>query len=237
MRQPLTAKVAIVTGAGQGTGAAIAQALAAAGARVAVNDINPDRAESVAASIRNAGGTALAFDADVSNKFHCVKLIEATRARWHQLDVLVNNAHVIPKSTILKMDEWDWSRCLDVNLKGVFFMSQLAGRVMADENQERGGCIVNIASVAGLELPWEQRAAYGASQAGIVGFARECAREYAAYGIRVNTVLRSLPVPDTRPDARQAEREAVAEIIVTLCSERGQSVSGAALTVAKGLAL
>ncbi|MDT8305632.1 MAG: SDR family NAD(P)-dependent oxidoreductase [Anaerolineae bacterium] len=236
MPHPLTGKVAIVTGAGHGTGATIARALAAAGARVAVNDINPDRAESVAATIQNAGGEALALDADVSNKFHCVKLIEATRARWAQLDILVNSAHVVPQSTILKMDEWDWNRCLDVNLKGVFFMSQLAGRVMADENHERGGYIVNIASAAGLELPWEQRAAYGASQAGVAGFARECAREYAAYGIRVNTVLRGLPTPEPAPDLRREEREAVAALVVTLCSRPGRFASGAVIPAAEGLA-
>lgn len=224
-------KVAIVTGAGQGTGEAIALALAAAGARVAANDINPDRAERVAAAIRAAGGEAVALDADVSNRFHCVKLIEATRARWGRLDILVNNAHVAPVSTVLKMDEWDWDRCLDVNLKGTFFMSQLAGRVMADENRERGGCIVNIASVAGVAVPWEERAAFCASQAGIVGFARECAREYSAYGLRVNTLLRNVPSADER------ERQVIAALVVTLCSEAGQHLNGAVLTVEEGLAL
>ncbi|NLF63026.1 MAG: SDR family NAD(P)-dependent oxidoreductase [Chloroflexi bacterium] len=223
-------KVAIVTGAGQGTGEAIALALAAAGARVAVNDINPDRAERVAAAIRQAGGLALAVDADVSNKFHCVQLIEATRAEWGRLDILVNNARVIPASTVLKMDEWDWDRCLDVNLKGAFFMSQLVGRVMADENGERGGNIVNIASVAGVALPWEQRAAFCASQAGIAGFTRECAREYAAYGLRVNALLRSI-------DPDEAERQAIPRIVITLCSAAGRSINGAVLTVEEASAL
>jgi 3-oxoacyl-[acyl-carrier protein] reductase len=235
MMTALSGKVAIVTGAGQGTGAAIAQALAAAGVHVAVNDINPDRAEHIAATIATAGGTALAIDADVSNKFQCVKLIEATRAQWGQLDILVNQAHVVPGSTILKMDEWDWDRCLDVNLKGAFFMSQLVGRVMSDENQERGGCIVNVASVAGFEIPWENRAAYAASQAGLVGFARECAREYLAYGIRVYTVLRSLPVADA--GARKEGRKAVAAAVIGLCNPHGSAVSGAVLNAEDGLAL
>ncbi len=120
-------KVAIVTGAGHGTGAAIAHTLAAAGARVAVNDLNPDRAERIASAIRQAGGQAIGIAADISNKFQCVHLVETTRQEWGQLDILVNNAAVKPSSTILKMDEWAWQRCLDVNLKGTFFMSQLVG--------------------------------------------------------------------------------------------------------------
>jgi 3-oxoacyl-[acyl-carrier protein] reductase len=134
----LTNKVAIVTGAGRGLGAAVARALAQAGARVVINDLNPDRAAKVAAEISAAGGQAVPIQADVSNKFHCVKLVEETRAIWGQIDILVNYAAVAPTATILKMDEWEFQRCLEVNVKGIFFMSQLCGRVMADENKERG---------------------------------------------------------------------------------------------------
>ncbi len=97
MNYPLENKVAIVTGAGRGIGAAIAQTLAAAGARVAVNDLNPDRAERVAAGIRESGGEAVGIAADISNKFQCVNLIESTRNEWGRLDILVNNAAVQPQ--------------------------------------------------------------------------------------------------------------------------------------------
>lgn len=209
MNPPLHAKVAIVTGAGQGIGAAVAHALAVAGARVAVNDINPDRAERVANAIRAAGGQAMAIPADVSNKFQCVHLVETTRAQWGQLDILVNNAAVKPKSSILKMDEWDWQRTLDVNLKGVFFMSQLVGRVMAAENGERGGVMVNIASTAGVTEPLADYAAYAASKAGVLGFGRECAREFATYGIRVHTLTPPEPAPET----------AVAQEVLAICTQ------------------
>lgn len=187
MKLTLDDRVAIVTGAGQGAGAAIAQTLATAGARVVVNDINPDRADRVAAEIVAQGGQAIAIQADVANKFQCVKLIENTRAEWQSLDILVNQAHVAPSSTILKMDEWDWNRCLEVNLKGVFFMSQLCGRVMSDRRS--GGTIVNVVSPAGIVGPLPDRAAFCASQAAVLGFARECAREYAAYDIDVSTLV------------------------------------------------
>lgn len=188
MNTDLTGRVAIVTGAANPTGEAIARALAAAGARVALNDINPDRLARLADEIRAGGGAAIDVTADVGNKFQCVNIVESTRAEWGRLDILVNAAAVRPSVSVLKMDEWEWMRCLEVNLKGVFLMSQLVGRVMADENGERGGAIINAAQLVGAGTQ-PANAAFAASMSGVVGFARECAREYAPLGIRVNTLL------------------------------------------------
>ena len=115
------------------------------------------------------------------------------------------------------MDEWAWQRCFDVNLKGTFFMSQLVGRVMADENQERGGLIVNIASTAGFETSLPDRAAYAASKAGVVGFGRECAREFAGYGIRVSTIL-----PD---ETERSAAEQIASAVLYLCTHPAAETS------------
>ena len=246
----LKEKVAIVTGAGQGIGAAIARALAAAGACVTVNDLNPDRAEKTAVSITQSGGQAIAVAGDVSNKFQCVNVIESTRDQWGRLDILVNNAGIQPRTSILKMDEWEWNRCLEVNLKSVFFMSQLCGRVMADENGERGGTIVNIAATAGAVIAWPNRAVYGAASAGVVGFARECAREFAQYGIRVNTILAGLiDTPMTthalKDEALQTavfanplqtigQPDDVAQAVLYLCGENGRYLTGTTLTIDGG---
>ncbi len=205
----LLGKVVIVTGAGQGIGALIAKTLAGAGAQVVVNDMNPDRAERTAAAIRQAGGSAMGIMADVSNKFQCSHLIDSTRREWGRVDILVNNAAIKPGSSILKTDEFEWQRVMDVNLKGTFFMSQLVGRVMAEENQEQGGIIINVASKAGVAGPLANHAAYAASKAGVVGFTRECAREFAELGIRVHAVVVDEP----------AEATAVAHTILALCTD------------------
>lgn len=211
---PLDDQVAIVTGAGKGVGTAVAQLLTAAGAKIAINDINPDRAERVAAAIRDTGGAALAVTADVSNKFQCSHLIDTTRREWGRIDILINNAAIKPGSPILKTDEFEWQRVMDVNLKGTFFMSQLVGRVMADENQERGGVIINIASTAGMTEPLAGYAAYAASKAGVVGFTRECAREFADYNIRVHAL-----VADEASEATE-----IATAVISICVDSDFSV-------------
>ena len=226
MNKSLTDKVAIITGGGRGLGEAIARGLAGAGARVAVNDINPDRASRVAEEINDDGGQAIDITADVSNKFQCVYLVERTRKEWDQLDILINCAGIEPESSILKMDEWDWDRCIDVNLKGTFLMSQLCGRVMAEENTDRGGTIINISSLAGVEVPLAHRAAYCASNAGIVGFSRECAREFAEYGIRVKTIMPGI--------IKTSKKEELVEVVVLLCADGSSYTTGSIITIDGG---
>jgi len=190
---PLAGKVAIVTGAGHGTGAAIAHALAAAGARVAVNDINPDRAHRVAGEIHERGGEAIDILADVSNRYQCVTLIETTRAEWGRLDILVNYAAIRPAVPVMKMDEWELMRCIDVNLKSVFFMTQLVGRVLADQNKagDPGGLIITIAMP---EPEGDNLAAYAMTQVGLPAFGRACAREFAPLGVAVHTLINPDPL-------------------------------------------
>jgi 3-oxoacyl-[acyl-carrier protein] reductase len=244
----LSGKVALVTGAGRGIGRAIALAMAGAGARVCVNDINPDTAYATAHDVLERGGQAFDYSADVSNKMQVGPMIEAIRDRWDRLDILVNNAGVEPKASVLTLDEWDWDRTLGVNLKGTFICTQLAGRVMRDQG---GGIIVNIASIAGHKSPLPNASAYCASKAGMVGFTRECAREFAAYHIRVNAVCPGVIVtpmtqksrenPDVLrkwlediPQQRLGEAEEVAAAVLFLCSDAANYITGQALVVDGG---
>ncbi|MBX3061461.1 MAG: SDR family oxidoreductase [Anaerolineae bacterium] len=237
----LSSKVALVTGAGDDLGKATALALAKSGATVCVNDINPDRADEVAQLIIGAGGQAMAWSADVSNKFQVSAMIENMRDRFTHLHILVNAAGVQRGETFIKLDEYDWRRTLEINLTGTFFCTQLCGRVMADEG---GGVIVNLASVYGHPLPLENNAAYVASKAGIVGFTREVAREMAGYNVRINALcpgdiqIPNLPpITPTNPQKRVGTPEEVANVVLFLCSDAASFITGQAINIDGGLAM
>ncbi len=234
-------KAALVTGAGEGIGQAAALALAAAGASVFVNDLNPDRVDKVVAAITAAGGQAAGFQGDISNKFQVGSMIETMRDRFGAVHFLINAAGVDKQSSLIKLDEYDWRRILEVNLTGTFFCCQLAGRVMADEG---GGVIVNLASVYGHPLPRENAAAYVASKAGLIGFTREMAREFAAFNVRVNAVcpgdveeVASSPVKPTNPQGRVGTLAEVANVMLFLCSDGASFITGQAINVDGGLAM
>ncbi len=111
-----------------------------------VNDLNPDRADTVAEEITTAGGRALAWQADVTNRFQVSSMIERARDEFGRVDILINAAGVYKAGGLDKLDEWEWERILNVNMTGAFYLTQLLSRVMIAEG---GGVIVNIAATAG----------------------------------------------------------------------------------------
>ncbi len=246
MSVEMTGKVALVTGAGRGIGKAIAEGLAHAGAKVAVNDINPDSCQRVAAGLGPAG--AAAFQADISSKHAVQAMIDGVLERWDRLDILVNNAGVEPQASLLTMDEWDWQRTLNVNLTGPFLCTQSAARVMKDSG---GGVIINIASIAGRAGGLRDRAAYVASKTGLVGLTKECARELAAYGIRVNAICPGVIETEMTAHLRQNEAQMkrwledipqgrlgapddVVGLVLFLCSDSARYITGQAINVDGG---
>ncbi len=164
----------LVTGAGRGLGRSVALALGVAGARVAAIDVNPDTAERTAAEI---GARAAAHVVDVSNKMAVQTLLYALLEADERLELLVNAAQVAPANTALKLDDWEWDRTIDVNLKGAFLMSQTVARAMKETG---GGLILNL-----LRPPDSSHAAVRAARAGLVGLTEALRAEWAPYGVRV----------------------------------------------------
>lgn len=241
----LTGRVALVTGAGRGIGKAIAQGLSDCGAILAVNDID---AQTAAMTTSILAGEGKAYPADVADP-HAVKtMIEQVVKDWGRLDILVNNAGIEPTASILDMSIADWRRTIDVNLNALFYTSQIAGRIMREAKR---GVIVNIGSIAGHNIPLRNRSGYVASKAGLIGFTRECAREFAAYGIRVNAVcpgvieteMTAHRRTDTAqmakwlediPQGRLGQPDDVVGLVLFLCSDASRYLTGQAINVDGG---
>lgn len=176
----LSGKVVLITGAGKGSGRALALACAARGAAVAANDISPFNVEQVVDEIQRQGGRAKAFVEDVAKKVGVQSLIKQTEDEFGRIDVLVNHAAVRPQVPLLDMDEWDWHRTLDVNLTGAFLMTQSVGRMM---RRQGSGVILNLVTLD--QAGAEKEAAFVSAMHGLAAFTSHAARELSPYGIRV----------------------------------------------------
>lgn len=177
-------KVALITGAGKGTGAALAMALAVRGAIVAANDISPLNVDTVVAEIIANGGRAKAYVDDIAKKVAVQAIVKDVEDEFGRIDILVSHAAVEPRPPLIEMDEWDWQRTLNVNLGGAFLVTQSVARGMRERG---GGVIIHLISDAASK-PGETRAAYLASMAGLRGFSQQAAKELAPYGIQVHAV-------------------------------------------------
>jgi 3-oxoacyl-[acyl-carrier protein] reductase len=206
----LDGKVALVTGASRGIGAAIAVRLAADGAAVVVNYAGSrDAARDVVDSIVAAGGRATAVQADVKDATACAALVSETISLYGSIDVLVNNAGITRDGLIVRMSDEDWDAVIATNLTGVFSMTRAAAKVMM---KARSGSIVNISSVVGLAGNAGQ-ANYAAAKAGVIGLTKSIARELASRNVRCNAVAPGFIETDMTASLDAAQRAAIASAV------------------------
>ena len=189
----LTGKVAIVTGSARGIGKAIAMSFASEGAAVVVADILIEQARQVVNEIKNQGGTAIAFKADVANRADVQNLVKNTLGNFKAIHILVNNAGIIRRAPLLEITEEDWDAVLDVDLKGVFNCTQA---VLGHMMEQRYGKIINISSVAGTGTSSGATADYAAAKAGVIQLTKNTAMVAGPYGINVNSIAPGLIILD-----------------------------------------
>ena len=242
----LTGKAALVTGGGQGLGAATSSLLAEAGANVAVNyfeddqGVNRQRAEQTAAEI---GDKVITVAADVGDAEAVTQMVDQVVERFGGLDIVVNNAAIIRDKTVKKMSDADWQAVINTDLTGVFNVCRAAAQRMND-----GGRIVNMTSISGV-LGFFGQANYVAAKAGVIGITKVLSKELARRGITVNAVAPGLSMTEmaeTIPDeviaemkkqipmGRCAERREISQGVLLLCSDLASYITGQTLHVNGG---
>ena len=242
-------RVALVTGGSRGIGKAIVEALANGGAKVAfVYQSNKDAADKLVAELTEKGREVYAIQADASKKPEADAAIENVTTKWGRLDILVNNAGIIRDKLILAMTSEEWQQVIDTNLTSVFNFCQASIRPMMGN---RYGRIVNMSSVA-ADFSNPGQANYAASKAGIEGFSRCLATEYAKRGITVNCVAPGFietdmtiavvnaagdKIKNSIPVKRLGRPDDIANAVLFLASEESSYITGQVLKVDGGLTL
>jgi NAD(P)-dependent dehydrogenase (short-subunit alcohol dehydrogenase family) len=243
----LDGRVAIVTGASQGIGRAIASELAGVGAHVVVCSRRRRELEAVAAGIRGREGRALAVACDVGDAAQVEQLVTETRRALGRIDILVNNAGYRTRGPLEELSIAEWDAMVRCNLTGVFLCSQAVGRVMIGQ---RAGAIINITSVAG-RYGSRGMAAYAATKAGVTVFTQSLGAEWARYGVRVNAIApgavdtegaravwRTPEMADRVareiPLRRLGRPEEIARAAVFLASDQASFITGETLYVGGG---
>ncbi len=239
-------KVAIITGSSRGIGRAIALHLASRGAIIVASARNLAALESLVAEIEGQGGKALAVPSDVGISQDVEKLFASATDTFGRVDILVNNAGITRDGLMMRMKDEDWDAVMNTNLKGAFFCSRAAAKIMS---KQRSGRIINISSVVG-EMGNAGQSNYCASKAGLIGLTKSNARELAKRNVTVNAIAPGFIVTDMTdalsdqlkeglqaqiPLARLGEAEDIAHAVAFLASEQAGYITGQVLGVNGGM--
>ena len=244
----LDGKVAVVTGASSGLGVAFAQALAEAGADVALGARRVDRLEDTARLVEAAGQRAISVATDVVDPDSCSNLVAAAMEAFGRVDILVNNAGIGTAVPATREEPDQFRQVIDVNLNGCYWMAQACGRVMGP-----GSSVINISSVLGLTTAGLPQAAYASSKAGLIGLTRDLAQQWTLRkGIRVNAIAPGFFVSEMTeqypdgylesqeariPAGRKGDPRELAATVVFLASEAAGYITGQTLPVDGGMTI
>jgi NAD(P)-dependent dehydrogenase (short-subunit alcohol dehydrogenase family) len=240
-------RVAIVTGAGQGIGRAIAERFGADGAAVVIADLNPETAAAVAQSIESAGGTAIVVRTNITEPADADRLAAEAHARFGRIDVLVNNAGILRSTRAAEVTPEEWHLVVDANLTGAFLCARAAYPGLRDSGHGR---IVNVASMAGRATSTLGGVHYTTAKAGVLGLTRHLAREWARDGITVNAISpgivdtpmvrastdagRMTQVLASIPLGRLADPAEIASLVCFLASDEAAYITGANVDIHGG---
>ena len=241
-------KVSIITGAGQGIGQATALKFAQEGAKVAACDINMEKIAETVRLVKEAGGEAMGFKVDVTDKASIAAMVQGVMAKWGRIDTLVNNAGIVQDAQFKKMSEDQFDRVIDVNLKGVYNCTKAVVEIMLQQNS---GVILNASSIVGIYGNFGQTN-YAATKFGVIGMVKTWARELGRKGIRANAIcpgfvetpiLSSMPekvvrmMEDRVPMGRLAKPEEIANTYAWLASDEASYINGAVIEVSGGVTI
>ena len=239
-------QVALVTGAGRGIGRAIAVMLAKEGSDIIVNDVDSGSAEQTAEIIHSVGVKTLVSGANIVERHEVQTMFDSIKNQFGRLDILVNNAGITRDNLLIKMTEEEWDQVMAVNLKGVFNCTQLAAKMMTEQN---AGKIVNVSSASG-QMGNIGQVNYATSKAGIIGMTKTLAKELARFNINVNAIAPGFidtPMTSQVPDKvknrikasiplnRFGQPEDVAKAVKFLASEESDYITGQVIACNGGL--
>ncbi|MGE5473102.1 MAG: 3-oxoacyl-[acyl-carrier-protein] reductase [Ignavibacteriales bacterium] len=245
----LKGKTAVITGSSRGIGRAIALKLADMGADIVLNaTVNSDAIDQVEKEIKAKGVKVLTIKCDISNFEEVEKLFEEVIKQFGKVDILVNNAGITKDGLLLRMNENDWNEVLDTNLKSVFNCTKIVSKVMI---KNKSGKIINMSSISGITGAAGQTN-YSASKAGVIGFTKAAAREFASRGITVNAIAPGFiqsRMTDKLPEQIKEEYlsniplkrfgtpEEVADLVGFLASDKANYITGQVIHIDGGMVM